>query len=517
MTGTSGATEHRGVPSWAPPIEVVAERRPTVQPKLVLMTADLLVVAVAILPHLPRGQRRAGSAAAARFAQFAFATLPVWLGDLRPPAALQRPLHRPPHRRGPPHRQRHVPRRPWASPWPATSPSSTCPGRASSSSSSSSPLLVSIEREVARRDLRRAARARAAGPQRRHRRRQPRGPRAGRHAPAPTPGSATGCSASSTTTPPPTRARARRAAPRHRRPTPARSCGRRPGASSSSPPRAIESATTNRLARDLLDRGVHVELSSTLRDIASQRLIGPAARPLPGRLRRARPARRLAPHGQARLRPRRRRRRPRRSPARSLLACAIGHQARLPRPGALPPGPGRPQRPAASRSLKLRTMVADAEAQLRRAAGRQRGRRPAVQDARRPPHHPGRAASCARPRSTSCPSSWNVLRGEMSLVGPRPALPHETEAWDPLLHPAPAGHARHHRHVAGQRAQRVVVRGLHPPRPLLRRQLVAADRPGHPGQDGPRRPAPPGERPAELPAPTGGLRRRRRRGRGRPG
>ncbi len=34
----------------------------------------------------------------------------------------------------------------------------------------------------------------------------------------------------------------------------------------------VESAVTNRLARDLLDQGVHVELSSTLRDISSQRL-----------------------------------------------------------------------------------------------------------------------------------------------------------------------------------------------------------------------------------------------------
>ncbi len=48
------------------------------------------------------------------------------------------------------------------------------------------------------------------------------------------------------------------------------------------------------------------------------------------------------------------------------------------------------------------------------------------------------------------PQFWNVLRGEMSLVGPRPPIPYEIEAYDiwhrrRLLEVAP----RHHRAVAG--------------------------------------------------------------------
>src|SRR4051794_8459661 len=49
--------------------------------------------------------------------------------------------------------------------------------------------------------------------------------------------------------------------------------------------------------------------------------------------------------------------------------------------------------------------------------------------------------------------------------------------------PASASEARHDRHVAGERPEQLVVRGLHPPRSVLRRQLVAPHRPGGARED----------------------------------
>jgi exopolysaccharide biosynthesis polyprenyl glycosylphosphotransferase len=193
---------------------------------------------------------------------------------------------------------------------------------------------------------------------------------------------------------------------------------------------AVESAVTNRLARDLLDQGVHVELSSTLRDISSQRL---TVRPL-GRFPivyvepvtrggwRAWAKRTFDVVGAGLLLVLT-------APILLVVAVAVKLDSK---------GPvlfrqvrvGRDSEPFSV--LKVRTMVVDAEARLAELRELNEADGPLFKMADDP--RITRVGKFLRVTSLDeLPQLWNVIRGDMSLVGPRPALPHETEEWDALL------------------------------------------------------------------------------------
>ena len=193
---------------------------------------------------------------------------------------------------------------------------------------------------------------------------------------------------------------------------------------------AVESAVTNRLARDLLDQGVHVELSSTLRDISSQRL---TVRPL-GRFPivyvepvtrggwRAWAKRTFDIVGAGLLLVLT-------APILLVVAVAVKLDSK---------GPvlfrqvrvGRDSEPFSV--LKVRTMVVDAEARLAELRELNEADGPLFKMTDDP--RITRVGKFLRVTSLDeLPQLWNVLRGDMSLVGPRPALPHETEEWDALL------------------------------------------------------------------------------------
>ena len=71
------------------------------------------------------------------------------------------------------------------------------------------------------------------------------------------------------------------------------------------------------------------------------------------------------------------------------------------------------------------------------------------------------------------PQLWNVLRGQMSLVGPRPDLVEQVANYEPERPAPPGRQAGDHRLGAGDGPRRDPVGGALPPRRLVRRQLVA--------------------------------------------
>jgi exopolysaccharide biosynthesis polyprenyl glycosylphosphotransferase len=193
---------------------------------------------------------------------------------------------------------------------------------------------------------------------------------------------------------------------------------------------AIESETTNRLARDLLDQGIHVELSSTLRDIASQRL---TVRPL-GRF----PVVYVEPVQRGGWR-----RIAKRTfdiagaslglllTAPILLAAAIAIKLDSPGPVLFrQTRVGRDSKPFAI--LKLRSMVQNAEELLIDLTDANEADGPLFK-IKDDPRITRVGRIIRRMSIDELPQLWNVLRGEMSLVGPRPALHSETESWDAPL------------------------------------------------------------------------------------
>jgi exopolysaccharide biosynthesis polyprenyl glycosylphosphotransferase len=194
---------------------------------------------------------------------------------------------------------------------------------------------------------------------------------------------------------------------------------------------AMDMAGTNHLIRDLTDRGIHVELTSSLLDVSPDRL---TVRPL-GRF----PVVYIEPtlrHGWRAL--------AKRSfdvtvaLTTAVLTAPIWITAaiavRLDSPGPVIFSQVRVGRNGELfRVHKFRSMVVDAEARLAELRSKNEADGPLFKMAADP--RVTRSGRIIRATSIDeLPQLWNVIKGEMSLIGPRPALPAEAEQWEGRLH-----------------------------------------------------------------------------------
>lgn len=194
---------------------------------------------------------------------------------------------------------------------------------------------------------------------------------------------------------------------------------------------AVGMAAANRLARELPDAGIRVEVVTTLRDIAIERLELHALGRFP--VLNVQPVRRqgwravakrafdvsLAGSGLVLL-----------APVMGVMALAVKITSRGPilfRQERL----GREGKPF--KLVKFRTMVTNAEDLLIDLTEGNEADGPLFK-MRRDPRVTKAGRYLRRLSLDELPQLWNVLRGEMSLVGPRPALPCEVTGWSPELH-----------------------------------------------------------------------------------
>ena len=196
---------------------------------------------------------------------------------------------------------------------------------------------------------------------------------------------------------------------------------------------AVTSEVANRLARELTESGFHVELSSGLRDIAVERL---SVRRL-GRF----PVVHVAPVHRNGWRAVAKR-------TFDLVVATGGLVLSAPLLGTIAlaikldsPGPVLFRQQRVGRDgvpfdmLKFRTMVVDAEARLIDLTEIGEDGTLPLFKLRRDPRVTRVGRLLRKFSLDELPQLWNVLQGEMGLVGPRPALPAEIAQWGPeLLH-----------------------------------------------------------------------------------